>query len=146
MTHATADAMAADVRLRPLRSEDVPAAAALKAAASAAKDASDGSPQPAQGPAAATVARTETMIANLIETDAPGCWAAVEGERLVGFAASVRRAHLWGLSLLFVHPDRWSAGVGRRLLTRALDSADGATHRMIQASNAPGAMRRYARA
>jgi GNAT superfamily N-acetyltransferase len=49
-----------------------------------------------------------------------------QGERIVGFAAAVRRERLWFLSMLFVLPDAQGAGLGRALLARVLPAADDA--------------------
>ena len=49
----------------------------------------------------------------------------------------------WGLSMLFVHPEFQSQGVGGRLLEAAGGYVAGATQRMIESSSDPRAMRRY---
>jgi GNAT superfamily N-acetyltransferase len=90
--------------------------------------------------------RRHALMRSFAAEDGPGSWVAVAGEEVVGLATSIRRRTFWGLSLLFVHPDHWSAGVGRRLLDTALAYADGAATGMIQSSDDPRAIRRYARA
>ena len=67
-----------------------------------------------------------------------------QGDEVVGVAESIRRQDFWGLSMLFVHPDFQSRGVGGALLQAASGYADGARVRMIQSSPDPRAMRRYA--
>jgi GNAT superfamily N-acetyltransferase len=43
-----------------------------------------------------------------------------EAARTIGFAAAVRRAPLWFLSMLFIEPDAQGAGIGRELLRRVM--------------------------
>ena len=81
--------------------------------------------------------------ARFVQRDGPGAWVAVSEGRVVGVAESVRRESFWGLSMLFVHPEFQSRGVGERLLEAAVGYAAGATQRMIQSSSDPRAMRRY---
>jgi hypothetical protein len=78
-----------------------------------------------------------------VQRDGPGAWVAVSEGRVVGVAESVRRECFWGLSMLFVHPEFQSRGVGGRLLSAAMGYAAGTTQRMIQSSPDPRAMRRY---
>lgn len=79
-----------------------------------------------------------------ITEDPGGSWVAVDDGRVVGMAEAIRRDGFWGLSMLFVHPESQSRGVGRELMTRVLDYADGAEVRMIMSSPDPRALRRYA--
>jgi GNAT superfamily N-acetyltransferase len=81
-----------------------------------------------------------------VERDPEGAWAATEGGTVVGMGEAIRRGSFWGLSMLFVHPDRQSRGVGRRLLEATMTYAAGATVRMIMTSPDPRALRRYSRA
>lgn len=81
-----------------------------------------------------------------VELDPGGAWVAVDDEGLVGMAEAVRRGDFWGLSMLFVHPRAQSRGVGRQLLQRTLEYAEGAQVRMIMSSEDPRGMRRYSRA
>jgi len=47
---------------------------------------------------------------------------------VVAFASALRRAHVWFLSMLFVHPDEQARGLGRALLDAVLPApGDGAT-------------------
>jgi GNAT superfamily N-acetyltransferase len=81
-----------------------------------------------------------------VERDPDGAWVAVDGDRgdtVVGMAEAIRRDAFWGLSMLFVHPERQSQGVGRRLLDAAQTNASGATLRMVLTSSDPRALRRY---
>src|SRR6202167_3166345 len=81
--------------------------------------------------------------ARFVQRDGPGAWVAVSEGRVVGVAESVRRESFWGLSMLFVHPEFQSRGMGGRLLEAAMGYAAGTTQRMIQSSPDPRAMRRY---
>jgi GNAT superfamily N-acetyltransferase len=81
-----------------------------------------------------------------VERDPAGAWVAVEGDTVVGMAEAIRRGSFWGLSMLFVHPDQQSGGIGHRLLDAALTYAQDAAVRMIMTSSDPRALRRYSRA
>jgi GNAT superfamily N-acetyltransferase len=48
---------------------------------------------------------------------------AARGERIVGFAAALRRERLWFLSMLFVLPEAQGVGLGRALLERVMPPA-----------------------
>jgi GNAT superfamily N-acetyltransferase len=82
---------------------------------------------------------------DLVRRDRDGAWVAVADGRLVGCAMAIRREDVWGLSLLIVHPDLQSAGLGRELLRRAHAYGDGARGRIVLSSADPRAMRAYAR-
>ena len=60
-------------------------------------------------------------------------------------ALAIRREDIWGLSLLIVRPDQQSTGLGRALLRRANEYADGARGRIILSSPDPRALRAYSR-
>jgi GNAT superfamily N-acetyltransferase len=87
-----------------------------------------------------------TGMERFVEHDPGGAWVAVTGDAVVGMAESVRRGSFWGLSMLFVHPENQSTGVGRRLLDAALTYGEGARTRMIMTSSDPRALRRYSAA
>jgi GNAT superfamily N-acetyltransferase len=97
-------------------------------------------------PSAAQVEAHRVSHARFVQRDGPGAWVAVDEGRVVGVAESVRRGSFWGLSMLFVHPDFQSRGLGGRLLEAASSYAAGASQRMIESSPDPRAMRRYFRA
>jgi ribosomal protein S18 acetylase RimI-like enzyme len=83
-------------------------------------------------------------MVRFVERDPAGAWVAkADDGRVVGMAEAIRREGFWGLSMLFVDPAWQSRGVGRALLERALQSADGAAVRMIVSSSDPRALRRY---
>jgi GNAT superfamily N-acetyltransferase len=82
-------------------------------------------------------------LRRFVERDSGGAWVAEDNGSVVGMAAAIRRGSFWGLSMLFVHPERQSRGVGRGLLGAALECAAGADVRMIVSSSDPRALRRY---
>jgi GNAT superfamily N-acetyltransferase len=129
--------------LRPLTAGDAEAGVDLITTAFAAASRAAGEePRP---PDEARRARSIARIRRFAATDAPGCWAADDGEGgLAGLSVAIRREDLWGLALLFVHPDHQSAGLGRRLLARTRPYADGARTELIMASGDSRAIRSYA--
>jgi GNAT superfamily N-acetyltransferase len=137
---ATGDA--ARWELRPMALDDVEATMAVVEAADAAL-AEGGLLPPPTPPSDAQLEASRSGHARFVERDGPGAWVATSDGRVVGVAESVRRQSFWGLSMLFVHPEFQSRGVGGRLLEAAMGYAAGATQRMIQSSPDPRAMRRY---
>lgn len=131
------------VEIRPLRDEDVPAAADVSWAALR-------SYIPAELVGSAeqeiTEARRRARITHCACTDPDGAWVAEDDGVVVGIALAIVREGIWGLSLLAVAPDAQAAGLGKRLLDAALGTADGARGAMILSTTNPRAMRRYARA
>jgi GNAT superfamily N-acetyltransferase len=88
-----------------------------------------------------------TRYEHLIETDPGGAWVAEEAGEIVGAALAIDREGVWGLSLLVVLPDHQSSGIGRALLERAREYADGGRRgAIILASPDHRALRAYARA
>ncbi|RDI68488.1 acetyltransferase (GNAT) family protein [Nocardia pseudobrasiliensis] len=77
-----------------------------------------------------------------LEVDPHGCWIAVDGEQVVGFAISQNRERLWYLATYGVLPDRQGRGIGKRLLDAVLTHADG-RQGIFSSSVHPGATRRY---
>jgi GNAT superfamily N-acetyltransferase len=122
--------------------DDVEAAMAVVEAADAAQ-AEAGQLPPRTPPSDAQLEASRVGHARFVQRDGPGAWVAVSEGQVVGVAESVRRESFWGLSMLFVHPEFQSRGVGGRLLEAAVGYAAGATQRMIQSSSDPRAMRRY---
>jgi GNAT superfamily N-acetyltransferase len=88
----------------------------------------------------------ERRFRHVIENDPGGAWMAEEDGRPVGAALAIMREGLWGLSLLIVHPDAQSGGIGRALLERSLRYGDGARGGIIASSGDARALRAYARA
>jgi GNAT superfamily N-acetyltransferase len=128
--------------IRPMTVDDVEAVAAVVTAADEVADRAAGR-EPEQ--------RTDEQRAHFrrgmrrfVERDGAGAFVAEDGGTVVGMAEAIRRGPFWGLSMLFVHPDRQSKGLGHRLLDATLTYAEGATVRMIMSSPDPRAMRRYA--
>jgi GNAT superfamily N-acetyltransferase len=122
--------------------EDVEASMAVVEAADAAL-AKVGLLPPPTPPSDGQLEASRLGHARFVEHDGPGAWVAVSEGRVMGVAESIRRGSFWGLSMLFVHPELQSRGVGGRLLGAAMGYAAGATERMIQSSPDPRAMRRY---
>src|SRR6202034_3529010 len=137
---ATGDAAGWD--LRPMALDDVEAVMAVVEAADAAQ-AEAGQLPPRTPPSDAQLEASRVGHVRFVQRDGPGAWVAVSEGQVVGVAESVRRESFWGLSMLFVHPEFQSRGVGGRLLEAAMGYAAGATQRMIQSSPDPRAMRRY---
>ena len=122
--------------------DDVEAAMAVVEAADAAQ--AEAGQLPPRTPASeAELEARRVGHAHFVQRDGPGAWVAVSEGRVVGVAESVRRESFWGLSMLFVHPEFQSRGVGGQLLEAAMGYAACATQRMIQSSSDPRAMRRY---
>src|SRR3954452_24248456 len=126
--------------IRPMRLEDAGAAHALAVETFEAYARSrNEAPEPRPDPVA-----VRPRYERLARSDPGGAWVAEEGGRLTGCAISILREGVWGLSLFIVHPERQSAGLGRELLRRAHDYADGARGRIILSSRDPRALRAYA--
>jgi len=123
--------------------DDVGGALAVVADATAARAHVEPDVPPAP-PSRASEESARAAHARFVARDGPGAWVAESHGRVVGVAESIRRGDFWGLSMLFVHPDFQSRGVGRRLIEAGLGYAAGARVRMIQSSPDPRAMRRYA--
>lgn len=127
--------------LRPMSVEDVPEVHDLNVLTFEALDASRGeAPEPRPDPATVAI-----RYRHFVEHDPEGSWVATHDGRVVGCALALRREHLWGLSLLIVHPDQQSSGTGSALLRRAHAYAAGARGRIIMASPDPRALRAYFR-
>jgi GNAT superfamily N-acetyltransferase len=133
-----------DAVIRPLRPEDVPAAAEVGWTAlspympvAAAADAQD--PRPRQ-------ASQQARVAHLLDTDPGGCWVAEAGGEVVGVALGLVRDDVWGFSLFGLLPGLQGRGVGRELLRAALTYAEGRRGGIILSSVNPAAMRSYFRA
>jgi GNAT superfamily N-acetyltransferase len=128
--------------LRPMALNDIEAVMGVVEAADAARAEASQLP-PGTPPSDAELESMRSGHARFVQRDGPGAWVAVSHGRVVGVAESVRRESFWGLSMLFVHPEFQSRGVGRQLLEAAGTYAAGATERMIESSSDPRAMRRY---
>lgn len=84
---------------------------------------------------------------HLVQTDPGGAWASVGDDGgLEGVALSLEREGIWGLSLLIVHPEKQSGGIGRALMEAAVAYGDGSRGGIILASDDARALRTYWRA
>ena len=134
-----------DVRFRPMRREDVPAAERLSAESFLELDRRElprSRPAPAiRSPerAARWVARTE----HLVRTDPGGCWVAEDASGLLGLATSFNREKLWCLASYAVRPGLQGRGIGKALLAPALHHGRGSLRGMLASSADPRAVRRY---
>jgi GNAT superfamily N-acetyltransferase len=127
--------------IRPMREEDVDAAHALAVLTFDAYARARGE-EPEPPPDPSTI---PPRYLHPLRTDPGGCWVAEEDGRLAGCAIALVREGVWGLSLLVVHPDRQSAGLGRALLRAAWEYGAGARGWIVMASGDPRALRAYAR-
>lgn len=130
----------AQVRFRPLGTDDAQAVAALAAAAFA--------EQPLSDPVEAKRRREAQVLHNghMIATDPAGAWAAELHGHMVGATQSIVRDGLWGLSLLVVDPEQQGSGIGRELMARALAHGGHDGPGLILSSSDPRAIASYARA
>jgi GNAT superfamily N-acetyltransferase len=91
-----------------------------------------------------TVRRQTRRIQHFVTEDPGGSWVAEADGRVVGAALASVRDSLWGLSLLAVHPDCQSTGIGRLLLDATLQYGEHCSTGIIVSSRDPRAIRRYA--
>jgi GNAT superfamily N-acetyltransferase len=127
--------------IRPMREDDVDAAHELAVTTFEVYSLARGE-EPEPSPDPSTV---PPRYLHPLRTDPGGCWVAEQDGRLTGCAIALLREGVWGLSLLVVHPDRQSAGVGRELLQATWKYGAGARGWIIMASGDPRALRSYAR-
>ncbi|HEX6469759.1 MAG TPA: GNAT family N-acetyltransferase [Streptosporangiaceae bacterium] len=100
---------------------------------------SDPEPQPRSTAAAK---RWIERMRYFLDVDPEGCWVAMDGADVVGFAISQNRDRLWYLATYGVLPSRQGQGIGRRLMDAALAHADGRPG-LFSSTVHPGATRRY---
>lgn len=132
---------AADVTIRPMRPEDV-AAAAAAARTSLEQFLSE---EVAPEEEAIRVAGANARVGHLQCTDPGGCWVAESDGQIVGAAVGIIREGVWGLSLLVLLPDFQGRGIGTRLYAPAFEYGAAQDGGIILSSSHPAAMRRYAR-
>lgn len=133
----------ADVVIRPMVEEDVPAADAVGwAALRAFIPVAFREQAEAQGRAELSQVR----FCHLLEHDSGGCHVAeIDGE-VAGVALALKREGLWGLSLFAVAPDHQGKGIGTRLIEPVLAYSESCSGAIILSSQDARAQRRYARA
>jgi ribosomal protein S18 acetylase RimI-like enzyme len=99
--------------------------------------------EPEPTPRAATVSKQWIDRTHyFLNEDPAGCWVAMDGDELVGFAFSQNRGRFWFLWTYGVLPSHQGRGIGRRLMDAVLAHADGRPG-MYSSSVHPGATRRY---
>jgi predicted N-acetyltransferase YhbS len=130
--------------VRPMREDDLEAARQVQEASFSALDRELG--EPVQELTPAGLERQRRRLRHFLTHDPDGSWVATRGDEVVGVALALRRDRMWGLSLLVVHPDEQSQGIGRRLLDPVLRYAEGVDTAVILSSPDPRAVRRYATA
>ena len=86
----------------------------------------------------------QTRTRHLLATDPGGCWVAESDDEIVGFATSLVRELMWILASYAVRPGLQGRGLGRGLLEAALQHGRGCLRGMLNASDDPLALRRYA--
>lgn len=138
--------MNSDPRIRPMRPEDVVACEALSSHAFLELDRRTtprGGPEPQPRPPGRREAWHARTL-HLLATDPGGCWVAEADGEVVGFATSLVRELMWILASYAVRPGLQGQGLGRALLEAALHHGRGCLRGMLNASEDPQALRRYA--
>ena len=77
-----------------------------------------------------------------LDIDPGGCWVAVDGGDVAGFAISQNRDRLWYLATYGVLPGRQGQGIGKRLMEAVLAHAGGRPG-LFSSTVHPAATRRY---
>jgi predicted N-acetyltransferase YhbS len=119
-------------RIRRFEPADVPAAAALSAAAFGIDVSTPDGRE-----------RWEQRLAYPAQTDPEGAFVAERDGQVIGVAEAVVRERLWCLSMLAVRADGQGAGAGRALIRHALAYGADSDAGLIMSSNDPRALRLY---
>ena len=133
-----------EVLVRPLAEADVERAAQVQIETFEEHDRRYDRPVSALNPD--RLEQQQRRVRHFLTHDPDGAWVAEVDGQVAGVALALKRARLWGLSLLVVDPSVQSSGIGRRLLDAALSYADPGGVGVIQSSSDPRAMHRYASA
>jgi GNAT superfamily N-acetyltransferase len=133
------------VTVRPMNTGDIDTVAEVVRVAAVWEYEQAGS-EPPPPPTPEQRERSRIGAQRFIDLDGPGAWVAEKDGTVIGMAESVRRNDFWGLAMLFVHPDHHSQGVGRQLIDKTMEYAQGSRVRMIMTSEDPKALRRYSAA
>jgi GNAT superfamily N-acetyltransferase len=134
--------------IRPMRSEDVPAAERVSDEGFFELDSRswrEGAPEPSRRSErhrAVWIERTRHFVRH----DPAGCWVAEDDSGIVGIATSFRRETLWCLATYAVLPGRQGQGIGKPLLAAAMAHGRGCTRSMLSASSDGKAARIYRQA
>jgi GNAT superfamily N-acetyltransferase len=134
-----------DVRIRPMRPDDVAAVERLTSQSYYELDQRT-SPRGASDPSPRSAARGllwQRRVHHLLGTDPGGCWVAEVDGAVVGTAVSFNRELMWVLASFAVRPDLQGAGIGAQLLAGALHHGRGCLRGILSASADPKAARRY---
>lgn len=133
-----------ETQIRPMRVEDVPAAERASAVTFFEGDRlSRRVSEPEVQPRSAEVGKQWIdRMSYLVETDPGGCWAAMDGDDMVGFAISQNREQVWYLATYGVLPQHQGRGLGRQLMDAVLAHAAGRPG-LFSSTVHPGATRRY---
>ncbi len=134
-----------DVRFRPMRPEDLPAAERLSAQSFLELDRRE-RPRSLPDPEARSprdAAGWVTRTGHLLRTDPGGCWVAEDASGLLALATSFNREKLWCLATYAVRPGLQGRGLGKAVLAPALHHGRGSLRGMLSSSTDPRAVRRY---
>lgn len=132
------------IDIRPLSVDDLPAAERASGVIFLEADRRDrrvSEPEPEPRSPAAARSWIDRMR-YFIDIDPGGCWVAVDGEEIAGFAISQNRDQVWYLATYGVLPSLQGRGTGKRLMEAALAHADGRPG-LFSSTVHPAATRRY---